>query len=94
LALTPNGDPGSTQILTWHYNAKSQTVSQLTNLGITPIRHVLVVQPLRDIETPADKVRHANPCHLLTTQMKPWGFIKPSAQNKAVHMELSLRLTF
>jgi hypothetical protein len=32
--------------------------------------------------------------HLLTTRMKLWGFIKSSAQNKAVYMELSLRLSF
>jgi hypothetical protein len=34
------------------------------------------------------------PCHFLTTQTRPWGFIKSSAQNKAVHMELSLCLNF
>jgi hypothetical protein len=32
--------------------------------------------------------------HMLTTQMELWGFIKSSAQNKAVHMELSLCLSF
>jgi hypothetical protein len=32
--------------------------------------------------------------HILTTQMEPWGFIKPSVQNKAILMQLSLRLTF
>jgi hypothetical protein len=31
---------------------------------------------------------------LLTTQTKPWGFIKSSAQNKIVHMELNLHLSF
>jgi hypothetical protein len=34
------------------------------------------------------------PQHLLTSQKEPWGFIKSSAQNKAVHMELSFRLSF
>jgi hypothetical protein len=34
------------------------------------------------------------PRPLLTTWMEPWGFIKPSLQNKAVHMELSLCLSF
>jgi hypothetical protein len=34
------------------------------------------------------------PHHILTTQMEPRGFIKSSVQNKAVHMELRLRLTF
>jgi hypothetical protein len=32
--------------------------------------------------------------HLLTTRTELWGFIKSSAQNKAVHMELSLHLSF
>jgi hypothetical protein len=32
--------------------------------------------------------------HILTTQIELWGFIKSSVQNKAVHMELSLRLSF
>jgi hypothetical protein len=31
----PNGDLGSTQILTQHYSAQSQTVSQLASLGTT-----------------------------------------------------------
>jgi hypothetical protein len=26
--------------------------------------------------------------------MEPWGFIKQSVENKVVHMELSLRLSF
>jgi hypothetical protein len=30
----------------------------------------------------------------LTTRMEPWGFIKPSAQKKVVHMKLSLCLSF
>jgi hypothetical protein len=33
-------------------------------------------------------------CHILTTRMELWGFIKLSAQNKVVHMKLSLRLSF
>jgi hypothetical protein len=32
--------------------------------------------------------------HFLTIRMEQWGFIKSSTQNKAVHMELSLRLSF
>jgi hypothetical protein len=32
--------------------------------------------------------------HFLTTRTELWGFIKSSAQNKVVHMELSLRLSF
>jgi hypothetical protein len=31
---------------------------------------------------------------ILTTQMEPRGFIKPSMYNQVVHMELSLRLSF
>jgi hypothetical protein len=54
LALTRERDPGSTQILTRHYGAKSQTISQLMYLGITPTRQVPIVQPIRVIETPTD----------------------------------------
>jgi hypothetical protein len=32
--------------------------------------------------------------HFLTTRMELCGFIKSSAQNKVVHMKLSLRLSF
>jgi hypothetical protein len=34
------------------------------------------------------------PHHILTTRMELWSFIKLSAQNKAVHIELSLCLSF
>jgi hypothetical protein len=88
-----NGGPGSTQILTRHYGAKSRTVSKLANSGTVPTKKVPVVHPLRVIKTPADGVG-AQPPHLLTTQMGLWGFIKSSAQNKVVHMKLSLRLNF
>jgi hypothetical protein len=88
-----NSDPDSTQILTRHCGAKSQTVSQLMNSGTAPTRQVPVVQPLRDTETPADGVVRMSH-HLLTTRTELWGFIKLSAQNKAVHMELSIRLSF
>jgi hypothetical protein len=33
-------------------------------------------------------------CHTLTTHTEPWSFIKPSAQNKVVHMKLGIRLSF
>jgi hypothetical protein len=57
-----HGDLGSTHILTQHYSAKSQTVSQLMNSGTAPTRQVPVVQPLRVIETPTDGVSaHAAP---------------------------------
>jgi hypothetical protein len=48
--------------LAWHYGAKSQTVSQLSNSITTPTRQVPVVQPLRVIKTPKDGVSaHAAP---------------------------------
>jgi hypothetical protein len=53
---TTHGDPGSTQILTRKYGAKSHTVSKLVNSITAPTRQVLVVQPLYDIETPTDGV--------------------------------------
>jgi hypothetical protein len=34
------------------------------------------------------------PHHILTTQMKPWDFIKLSALYLSLHMELSLRQSF
>jgi hypothetical protein len=52
----PNGDPASTQILTWHCGAKSQTISQLVNSGTVPTRQVPVVHPFWVIETPTDGV--------------------------------------
>jgi hypothetical protein len=51
-----NGDTCSTQILTRHYGAKSQTVSQLVNLGTVPTRQVPIVQPLWVIKTPTDGI--------------------------------------
>jgi hypothetical protein len=34
------------------------------------------------------------PHHIMKTRMELWGFIKPSVQNKVVHMEVSLCLSF
>jgi ribosomal protein L10 len=51
-----HGDSGSTQILTRHCGAKSQTINQLTNLGTMPTRQVPIVQHLRVIKTPAEGV--------------------------------------
>jgi hypothetical protein len=34
------------------------------------------------------------PHHILTTRMELWGFIKSSVPNRAIHMELSLHLSF
>jgi hypothetical protein len=50
------GDLDSTQILTRHYSAKSQTVSQLMNSGTVLTRQVLIVQPLWVIKTPTDGI--------------------------------------
>jgi hypothetical protein len=51
-----NRDLGSTRIQTRHYGAKSKIVSQLMNSGTAATRQVPVVQPLRIIETPPDRV--------------------------------------
>jgi hypothetical protein len=51
-----NSDLGSTQILTQHCGAQSQTISQLMNSGIVPTRQVSVVQLLLVFETPVDGV--------------------------------------
>jgi hypothetical protein len=51
-----NDDPGSTQNLTRHYGAQSQTVSLLESSGTTPTRQVLAVQPLQVIKIPEDGV--------------------------------------
>jgi hypothetical protein len=32
--------------------------------------------------------------HILTTQMEPWALIKPSVSYQALHMELSLHVSF
>jgi hypothetical protein len=92
--LSPaNGDLGSTQILTWHYAASLSPLVSSRTRGPHPARKVPVVQPLQVIETPTDGSM-GTPHHLLTTQTKLWGFIKPSARNKVVHIELNLRLSF
>jgi hypothetical protein len=49
-------DPDSTQILTQHCGAKSQTVSQIANSGTTRLGKYPAVQPLRVIETTEDGV--------------------------------------
>ncbi len=88
-----NSDLGSTQILTRHYSAKSQTVSQLESLGTTPTSKSPQFSPSGSSKhlsmRSTRKLRH-----FLTTQMELWGFIKSLAQNKAVHMELSLHVSF
>jgi hypothetical protein len=92
--LSPkNGDTCFTQILTRHGGAKSQSISQLANSGIMPTRQLTLFSPSGLSKHPWIG-SSCKPCHLLTTRMELWGFIKPLAQNKAVHMELSLHLSF
>jgi hypothetical protein len=92
--LSPlNGDPGSTQILTWHYGAQSQTVSQLTSSGTTPASKSPQFGPSRFTNhLRTGPVR--NPHHILTTQMEGWDFIKSSALYLSVQMQHSLCLSF
>jgi hypothetical protein len=52
-----------------------------------------MAQPLRVIETLADGVAMHDALPSVT-QTEPWGLIKLSAQNIAVHMQLSLCLSF
>jgi hypothetical protein len=89
----PNDDPGSTQILTQHCGVKSQAVSQLVNLGTVPTSKSPLFSPFESSEHlgtgPA-----CMPCHILTTRIGLWGFIKSSAQTYRVHMELCLHLNF
>jgi hypothetical protein len=89
----PNGDPGSTQILSWHYGAQSQTISQLTSSGTTPISRSPQFSPsgfTNHIRSGSVQIPH----HILTTQMELWDFIKSSTLYLSVHMELSLCLSF
>jgi hypothetical protein len=88
-----NGDRGSTQILTLHRGAKSQTVSHLGNSGTTPTSKSPQFNSsrlLKHLRTGLVRMLH----HFLTTRMEPWGFIKSSAQTYTVHMRLSLCLSF
>jgi hypothetical protein len=89
----PNGDSGSTQILTQDCGAKSQTISQLTNLGPRPRGKYLLFSPSGSSKHLQKGSTHKPQC-ILTTQMESWGFIKSSVQNKVVHMEPSLCVSF
>jgi hypothetical protein len=92
--LSPaNGDPGSTQILTQHCGAQSQSISQLESSAITPTSKSPQLSSSgspKHLRIGSVHTLH----HILTTWMEPRGFIKPSAHNQAVHMELSLCLNF
>jgi hypothetical protein len=92
--LSPmNDDPGSTHILTRHYGPKSQTISQLMNEETAPTRQEPIVQSLRVIKTPADGV-NAQAAPPSDNPDGTVGFIKSSVENIAIHMELTLRLSF
>jgi hypothetical protein len=88
-----NGDLGSTQVLAQHCSSQSQTVSQLDSSGTMPTSKSPQHSPSgysKHLRTGSVHMLH----HILTTRMEPWGFIKSQAQNNAVHMELSLCLSF
>jgi hypothetical protein len=91
--LSPvNGDLGSTQILTRHYGAQSQTISQLQSSGTTPTSNSPQLSPCglsKHLRTGSVRMSH----HILTTRMEPCGFMKLSAQTYTLHMKLSLRLS-
>jgi hypothetical protein len=88
-----NGDPGSTQILTHHYGAQSETVSHLESLRTMPTSKSPLFSPSglsKHLRTGLVRLSH----HFLTTRMEPWGFIKLSVQAYTLHMKLSLCLSF
>jgi hypothetical protein len=88
-----HGDLGSTQILTRHCGAKSQSDSQLTNSGTASTRQVPVVQPLWFIGTPVDRVG-VLVAPLSNNSDGTRGLHKSSVQTTSVHMKLSLYLRF
>jgi hypothetical protein len=84
--LSPmNGDPGSTQILTRYCGAKSQTISQLVNLRITPTSRSPQFSPSRLLKHLRMESVHT-PHHILPIRTEPWDFVISLAQNKAIHM--------
>jgi hypothetical protein len=88
--LSPrNSDPGSTQILTQHCGAQSQTVSQLESSGTTPTIKFPQLSPSGLSKHLSTGLVHM-PHHILTTRMELWGFIKSSAQTYTRPMKLSL----
>jgi hypothetical protein len=89
--LQVNGHPGSTQILTRHCGAKSQTVSPLANSGTTPTSR----SPQFSTSGLSKHLRTGSvrtPYHILTTRTELWD--TASHSDKAVRMELSLCLRF
>jgi hypothetical protein len=84
--LSPmNGDPCSTHILTRHYGAQSQIVSQLESLDTTPTSKSTQFNPSessKHLRTGSMRTSH----HILTTRTETRGYIKLSVHNQAVHM--------
>jgi hypothetical protein len=67
--VPPNGDLGSTQILTRHYGAQLQTTSQLTSSGTTPSRMSPQLSPsglLKHLRMGSVQMLH----HIMTTQIR------------------------
>jgi hypothetical protein len=88
-----NGDLDSTQILTQHCGAQSQTISQLMNLGTMPTSKYSQLRPselTKHLRTGSVQI----PYQIMITRTEPWDFIKSSVIYLSVHMELSLRLSF
>jgi hypothetical protein len=72
---TPNGDLGSTQILTRQYSVQSQTVSQLVSSETTPSSKSMEVSSsrlLKHLRIGSVQMPH----HILTTQTKLRVYIK------------------
>jgi hypothetical protein len=76
--LSPmNGDPGSTQILTQHFGAQSQTAGQLTNSWTMPTSKSPLFRRselTKHLRTGFVHLSH----HILATRTEPWGSIKLS----------------
>jgi hypothetical protein len=70
----PSGDPGSTKILTRHFSAQSQTVSQLVSSRTMPSSKSSYLSPsgfTTHLRMGSVQILHL----ILTTQMEPWAFL-------------------
>jgi hypothetical protein len=92
--LSPsNGDPGCTQILTWHYDAQSQTVSQLVSSRTTPSSKSPQFSPSGLLTRPRMGLVQMSH-HNLTTRTELWGCTKVVSIKINSTYQLSLRLCF
>jgi hypothetical protein len=87
------GDLGSTQILTQHCGAQSQTVSQIECSRTTLTSKSTQLSP-SGLWKHLRMVSMCILCHIMTTRTKIWGFNKSLAQNQVVQMNLTLCLSF